>query len=150
MVTRLPSVWTEPLLLGTGLSRVFDDFFKDFRNVGLDVAPSFGRSDIYEKDNKLVIETELPGVRKEDVSIKVEKDTLSISGEMKRNEEVKEENYFRMGRRYGSFQRTFPLPADIVDKKSIEAAFKDGILKVTIPLKESIKEKEQPIEIKIR
>ena len=55
-----------------------------------------------------------------------------------------------MGRRYGSFQRTFPLPADIVDKKSIEAAFKDGILKVTIPLKESIKEKEQPIEIKIR
>ena len=82
MVTRLPSVWTEPLLLGTGLSRVFDDFFKDFRNVGLDVAPSFGRSDIYEKDNKLVIETELPGAKKEDVSIKVEKDILSISGEM--------------------------------------------------------------------
>jgi len=150
MANRLPSVWTEPLLLGTGLSKVFDDFFKDFRNVGLDVAPSFGRSDIYEKDNNLIIETELPGAKKEDVSIKVDKDTLCISGEMKRNEEVKEENYFRMGRRYGSFQRTFPLPADIADKKSIKAQFKDGILKVIIPLKESIKEKEQPIEIKIQ
>ena len=149
MANRLPSVWTEPLLLGTGISRLFDDFFKDFHNVGLDVAPSFGRSDIYEKDHNLIIETELPGVKKEDVSIKVDKDILSISGEMKRNEEVKEENYFRMGRRYGNFQRTFPLPADIADKKKIKARFENGILKVMIPLKESIKEKEKPIEIKV-
>ena len=148
MANRLPTVWAEPLLLGTGLSKVFDDFFRDFHKVGLDVAPAFGRSDIYEKDNSLVIETELPGTKKEDVSIKVEDDTLCISGEMKRNEEVKKENYFRMGRRYGSFQRMFPLPADIADKKEIKARFEDGILKVMIPLKESIVEKEQPIEIK--
>ncbi len=150
MTNRLPSVWTEPLLLGTGLSKVFDDFFGDFHNVGLDVASSFGHSDIYEKDNNLVIETELPGAKKEDVSIKVENDTLHISGEMKRNEEVKEDNYFRMGRRYGSFQRTFPLPSDLANKKSIKAHFEDGVLKVIIPLKESIKEKEQPIEVKIQ
>lgn len=150
MANRLPSVWTEPLLLGTGISRLFDDFFKDFHNVELDVASSFGRSDIYEKDHNLIIETELPGVKKEDVSIKVDKDILSIAGEMKRNEAVKEENYFRMGRRYGSFRRTFPLPADIADKKSISASFEDGVLKVTIPLAESIKEKDQPIEIEIK
>jgi len=149
MTNRLPTVWAEPLVLGTGLSRVFDDFFKDFHKVGFDVAPTFGRSDIYEKDNNLVIETELPGAKKEDVSIKVEDDTLCISGEMKRSEEVKKENYFRMGRHYGSFQRTFPLPADIADKKGIKARFEGGILKVIVPLKESIKEKESPIEIKV-
>jgi HSP20 family protein len=54
-----------------------------------------------------------------------------------------------MGRHYGSFQRTFPLPTDIADKKGIKAHFEDGILKVMVPLKESIKEKEQPIEIKV-
>jgi len=128
---------------------MFDDLFTDFHKVGLDVAPTFGRSDIYEKDNNLVIETELPGAKKEDVSIKVEDDTVCISGEMKRSEEVKKEDYFRMGRHYGSFQRTFPLPADIADKKGIKARFEDGILKVMIPLKESIKENERPIEIKI-
>jgi HSP20 family protein len=149
MINRLPTVWAEPLLLGTGLSKVFDEFFGDFHKVGIDVAPTFGRSDIYEKDSNLVIETELPGAKKEDVSIKVEDDTVSISGEMKRSEEVKKENYFRMGRRYGSFQRTFPLPTDIADKKGIKAHFEDGILKVMVPLKESIKEKEQPIEIKV-
>jgi HSP20 family protein len=68
---------------------------------------------------------------------------------MKRSEEVKEENYFRMGRHYGRFQRTFPLPTDLADKKSIKARFEDGILKVTIPLKESIKEKEKPIEVAV-
>jgi len=142
MANRLPSVWTEPLLLGTGISKIFDDFFNDFHKVGLDVAPTFGRSDIYEKDSTLVIETELPGVKKDDVSIKVEGDTLYIAGEMKRNEEVKEENYFRMGRRYGSFQRTFPLPVGIVDKKGIEARFEDGILTVTLPKSPEAKPKQ--------
>jgi HSP20 family protein len=149
MASRLPSIWTQPLILGSGLGRIFDDFFKDFHNVGLDVSPSFGRSDIYENKGNLVIETELPGAKKEDVSIKVEDDTLCISGDMKRTEEVKEENYFRMGRHYGGFQRTFPLPSAIVDKKSIKARFEDGILKIAIPLKESIKEKEKPIEIAV-
>jgi len=149
MRNRLPSVWTEPLLIGSGLSRVFDDMFRDFHNVGLDISPTLGRSDIYEKDRNLVIETELPGVKKDDITLKVEDDTLCISGEMKRQDEVKKENYFRMGRRYGSFQRSFPLPTDIADKNAIKARFEDGILKVMIPLRESIKEKEKPIEVSV-
>lgn len=149
MRNRLPSVWTEPLLIGSGLTRVFDDMFRDFHNVGFDISPTFGRSDIYEKDRNLVIETELPGVKKDDITLKVEDDTLCISGEMKRQDEVKKENYFRMGRRYGSFQRSFPLPSDIADKNAIKARFEDGILKVMIPLRESIKEKEKPIEVSV-
>jgi HSP20 family protein len=72
-----------------------------------------------------------------------------ICGETKRSEEVKEENYFRIGRQYGRFQRSFPLPQESIDAKGIKAAFKDGILKVTVPLKESIKGKEKPIEVEI-
>lgn len=149
MVKRLPSLWREPLLMGTGISRLLDEFFRDFDQVGFDITPSFGRTDIYEKDRNLVFETELPGMKKEEIEIKVEDDKLVVSGETKRNEEVREENYFRIGRRYGRFQRCFPLPADRVEKGGIRARFKDGILKVRVPLKESIKEKGKPIEIKV-
>jgi len=129
---------------------MIDDIFRDFDQVGFDVAPSFGRTDVYEKDKTLVFETELPGVKKDEVSIRVEEDRLTISGEVKRNDEIDRDSYFRVGRRYGRFQRCFPLPANLVDKSSVRATFEDGILKVTAPMKESIKEKEKPIEITIQ
>jgi HSP20 family protein len=149
MIRRLPDVRRGPFLMESSLSRLMDDFFSDFDRVGFDMAPSFGRTDVYEHDHRLVFETELPGVKKEDVSIRVEKDQLIISGEAKRNEEIERENYFRIGRRYGRFQRSFPLPAGLIDKDQVKARFEDGILKVTAPLKESIKEREKPIEIGI-
>jgi HSP20 family molecular chaperone IbpA len=71
---------------------------------------TFGRTDIYEKDGKLVYETELPGVKKEDIEIKVEDGRLVISGEVKRDERIERENYFRIGRHYGKFQRVLPAP----------------------------------------
>ncbi len=149
MTRRLPDVWREPFLVGTGISRLLDEFFHDFDQIGFDVSPNFVRTDIYEKDKNLVFETELPGMKKDDIQIKVEDDKLIISGETKRNEAVREENYFRIGRRYGRFQHAFPLPADVVDKAGIKARFEDGILRVTVPLKESLKEKEKPIEVKV-
>ncbi len=149
MIRRLPELRREPFLLGTGLSRLVDELFRDFDRIGFDIAPSVGRTDVYEKDRNLVFETELPGMKKENLDIKVEDAKLVISGETKRSEDVKEEHYFRIGRQYGRVQRCFPLPADLVDKKAIKAKFEDGILKVTVPLKESIKEKEQPIEITV-
>ena len=149
MVRMLPRVWHRPFLMETGLSRLFDDFFRDFDDVGYEIAPSFGRSDIYEKDQNLVFETELPGMKKDEIEIKVEKNHLVVSGEMKRGEDVREENYFRVGRRYGRFQRCFPLPENMVEKEQIKARFEDGILKVHVPLKQSIKEKEKPIEVKV-
>ena len=138
-----------PFLLESNLSRMVDDMFRDFDRIGFDVSPSFGRTDVYEYDKNLVVETELPGVKKEDVSINVEDDQLTIAGEVKRKEEIDRENYFRIGRRYGRFQRSFPLPSDLIDNSGIKARFEDGILYVTAPMKESIKEKEKPIEIAI-
>ncbi len=149
MIRRLPDVQRGPFVLESNLSRLVDDFFRDFGRVGFDLAPSFGHTDVYERDKSLVFETELPGVKKDEISVKVENDQLVISGEVKRNEEIDRENYFRIGRHYGRFQRCFPLPTDLVEKGSVSAKFEDGILRVTAPLRESIKEKEKPLEINV-
>lgn len=151
-MTRLPELWREPFALSTRLSRLMDELFADFeQGLFFDWTPfeTFGRTDIYEKDGKLVYETELPGVKKEDIEIKVEDGRLIISGEVKRDERIERENYFRIGRRYGKFQRIFPLPEQIEDPKKIKATFEDGILRVTVPLRESLKKKEKTIEIKV-
>jgi len=136
-------------MIESNLSRMVDEFFRDFDRVGFDLAPSFGRTDVYEREKNLVFETELPGVKKDEIAIKVEDNQLTISGEVKRNEEIDRESYFRVGRRYGRFQRCFPLPNDLVQKDGIKATFEDGILTVTAPMRESIKEKEKPIEIAV-
>jgi len=126
-----------------------DDFFGDFADLGFDFGPRYGRTDIYERNRNLVFETELPGTKKEDIDVKVEQGRLVISGETKRSEEVKEENYFRVGRQYGRFQRAFPLPEGVEDTGQIKASFKNGILKIVVPLQKAIKEKEKAIEIKV-
>jgi HSP20 family protein len=149
MIRRVPAVHRGPFLLESNLSRLVDDMFSDFHRIGFDVSPSFGRTDVYEHDQALMFETELPGVKKDEISIKVEDDQLVISGEVKRNEEIDRENYFRVGRRYGRFQRCYPLPADLIQKDNITAKFEDGVLRVTAPMRESIKEKEKPIEIAV-
>jgi len=151
-MTRLPELWREPFTLSARLSRLMDEFFGDFdRSLFFDWTPfeAFGRTDIYEKDGKLVYETELPGVKKDEIEIKVEDGRLVISGEVKRDERIEREHYFRIGRHYGKFQRCFPLPEQADDPKKIKASFEDGILRVTVPLRESLKEKEKPIEIKV-
>jgi HSP20 family protein len=132
MIRRLPAVQRGPFLLENNLSRLVDEMFSDFSRIGFDMSPSFGRTDVYEADRMLVFETELPGVKKDEIAIKVER-----------------ENYFRVGRRYGRFQRCFPLPADLIRKDDIKAKFEDGILKITAPMRESIKEKEKPVEIAV-
>ena len=149
MIRRLPAVRRDPFLLNSPLSRMLDEVLHDFNHISVEAGPSFGRTDVYEKDQHLVFETELPGVKKEELSIKVEDDKLTISGEVKRSEEIERESYFRVGRRYGKFQRCFQLPSDLLEKDQIKARFEDGILVVTAPMKESIVEKEKPIEIAV-
>ncbi|MCI2424922.1 Hsp20/alpha crystallin family protein [Candidatus Acetothermia bacterium] len=146
-ITRLPAIGS--FGIHSYLSRLLDELVSDFTEVGLEVGTKFGATDIYEKDKKIYFETELPGATKDDIELKVEDDKLLISGTIKRSEEVKDENYFRIGRRYGQFQRVFPLPSQVGDHKKISAKFKDGILQVVVPLRDSIKEKAAAIDIKI-
>jgi len=94
------------------------------------------------------VEVDLPGVSKDDIEIKVEDNTLIISGERKVKEEIKEESYYKVESRFGSFSRSFTLPED-VDVENIHAESTDGVLEVVVPKLESAKiDKVKKIEIK--
>jgi len=103
--------------------------------------------DMLEKEDKLIIKAELPGVSKDDVSISVSDNVLTIKGEKKTEEEVKEEDYYCCERAVGSFYRAITLPAN-VDADKISATFKDGVMEITVPKVEEAKPKE--IEVKVK
>ncbi len=125
-----------PFWFFSGLGRALEEFFSHWEDFGYEFPPfGPGRTDIYVKDRTLVIETELPGVRKEDIRVQVEGDRLVVSGEVHRTEEVRDEDYIRMGRRYGAFRRVFPLPEEVDDPRRIKARFENGILRIEIPLR---------------
>jgi HSP20 family protein len=90
--------------------------------------------DVFEKDGKLHINAELPGMQDSDIEIEVADDVLTISGEKRDEREVKEDNYYRSERTYGSFRRQIALPAG-ADSDNVEAKFKDGVLKIEVPVK---------------
>lgn len=102
--------------------------------------------DIYDKGNEVVIHAELPGMKKQDIDIRVENNILTIRGKKERKEEVKEEGYFRSERAYGTFSRSFSLP-NTVDVKRIGAEYKDGVLSLTLPKAEEAKPRQ--IEVKV-
>lgn len=88
--------------------------------------------DVYDRENMLVVEAELPGVNKENVDVLVEDHTLTLRGEMKQEKEKKEEGFYRRERRYGQFMRSIPLPVDVKTDEA-KASFHDGILEVCLP-----------------
>jgi HSP20 family protein len=90
------------------------------------------RMDVYEKNGQLTVKVELPGVNKEDVKVEIDQGDLVIDGERKTESEVKEGDYYRMERAYGSFHRRLPIPFD-VKTEQIRAAYKDGVLEIQIP-----------------
>lgn len=103
--------------------------------------------DIYEDGNDVVLKSELPGLTKDDISVTLKDDLITISGEKKREEKVEQDNYFRVEVSYGSFARTFQLPVEVQGEK-VKAKFKEGILEVRIPKSEVEKPKGIKIEIK--
>lgn len=139
--------WTTLPTLQDRINRVFDDMFPTTGEGREDAGLFEWRPmvDTYEKDDAIMIKAELPGLKKDDVSIDVNNNVLSIKGERKDEENVEEDNYYRRERFYGKFQRAFTLP-DNVDTDKIEASFKDGILEVKVPKTEESKGKK--IEIK--
>jgi HSP20 family protein len=91
------------------------------------------RIDVFERDHRLVTRVDLPGMRKEDVSVEVTDGHLALSGERKRETEEKKDNFYRSEREYGSFYRAVPLP-DGVKLEDVKATFADGVLEVSVPL----------------
>lgn len=88
------------------------------------------RTDVYEEEGHLVVKTELPGMKKEDIEVKLERDILTIRAQ-KKEEEKKGPEHVRE-RRYGEYYRSMSLPFP-VDEGHIEAEYEDGVLKVTLP-----------------
>lgn len=123
-------------------SDIMDEFFNDAVNNQRDsFVPSI---DISETEDQFLISAELPGMKKEDISINLSNSRLAISGERSLKEEEQGKKFHRVETSYGSFERSFQLP-DNVDPESISAAYENGLLNISI--EKSEKEVKKQIEI---
>lgn len=130
------------------INRLFDERFAGFP---APAEETFAREwvppvDIHEDKDNIVVKAEVPGMKKEDVSIEIKDNVLTLKGERKYEKETKKEDYHRMERAYGSFVRSFSLPSTIkIDK--VAANYKDGVLEITLPKAEEEKPKAIPIKM---
>ena len=141
--------WSNPFKEFTQLSdrinRVFSDSYggsdEGLMTSGQWVPPV----DIYHNgDHEVVLKAELPEMTREDIEITVDNGTLTIKGDKKLSSDVKEEQFHRIERRYGTFSRSFSLP-QTVDTAKVAADYKNGVLTVRLPLREEAK----PWQIKV-
>jgi len=103
--------------------------------------------DVFETEqHELVLKAELPGIKREDIDLKVENNVLTIRGERKRDAEIKQDAYQRVERTYGVFARSFTLPST-VSPEGVKAEFKDGVLTVVLPAREEAKPRQVQIAI---
>jgi HSP20 family protein len=129
------------------INRIFDESFGRSRELDDETSLQSWRPavDIYEIDGGIVVAAELPGVVKENVSVEVKDEILTIKGERLANPKIKEDSYYRRERLYGPFKRSFTLHQNI-QPDLIKATFKDGILEIEIPRPQ----KEQPKQITVK
>jgi HSP20 family protein len=128
------------------VDNLFDEFFRmplGFGLAGLEALPAV---DIYEKDNKITVKAEIPGVKSGELNVSVEDDLLTISGEKKQENEVKEKDYYRLERSFGRFERRIRLP-EAVQAETAHAAYKDGVLKIELTKSEDTKKKKLKIDV---
>jgi HSP20 family protein len=103
--------------------------------------------DIFETEDSIVIKAELPEMDQKDIDVRIEDNTLVIKGERKHDVGVKKENYHRIERYFGTFQRIFSLPATI-RQENISAVCEKGVLTIVLPKKEETKPKQIRIQVK--
>jgi len=136
-----PNLWR-----GRGRGRDLDLDFDPFRSWGENwmLSPSV---DVSETEQDYEIAAELPGLNTKDIELTLNDNVLTLKGEKKEEREEKNKNYRLSERSYGSFQRSFTLPAD-VDAEKINTAFSKGVLTITLPKSEQAKAKTRKIEVK--
>lgn len=131
------NVWMRP-------SSLFGTLWPESRITDMkDLSPSV---DIYEEGKELVIKADMPGVTKDDLTVKVNDNTLIISGEKKKEEKIERDDYYRYERSHGSFYRSFELPEG-TDTEKVKAHFEDGVLEVRLAKTGEITEKAKTIPI---
>jgi len=123
----------------------FDDFFTrdvfDWSNTNKAYGVSMPAVNIKENENAFEVEVAVPGLKKEDFKIELDKDVLTVSSEKESQEEKNEENFRRKEFSYSSFKRTFSLPENKVDGEKVAAKYEDGVLYINLPKREEVKPK---------
>jgi len=103
--------------------------------------------DVYSNgEHEIVLKAELPDMTRDAIDITVEDDTLTIKGEKKFAEDVKDEQFHRIERRYGTFSRSFSMP-QTVDASKVTAEYKNGVLTVRLPLREEAKPRQIKVDV---
>lgn len=141
------------------MDRWFDRMFEDFWRRPFPSAwrperwwPTAGISmrmpavDMFEEKDDIILKAELPGMEKNDLEVQISGSTVTLKGEKKKREEVKEENYYYSERSHGSFVRNIELPCE-VKSDQVKAAFKDGVLEVRLPKTEEAKKKSITVKV---
>jgi HSP20 family protein len=129
-----------------------DDLFEDlFREFFAAPEPGAGpvepAAEIAESDGDVIVKLEVPGVEKDQLHVSVTEDEVSVRGETRKETEEKKKNYYRQEIRYGAFQRTMALPAE-VDPAKASAELKDGMLKLTLP--KAAQAKARRVDVSVR
>jgi len=104
--------------------------------------------DIFDRGDRFVITVELPGVRKEDIKLRVTEDTVYIEAQIRREKELEEEGAVRIERYYSGYRRVIRLPEEVIPEKA-KARYNNGVLEIEIPKKRPTKPKEEGVEVKI-
>lgn len=130
------------------INRIFDESFSRTADLDDDISMSAWKPlvDIYETDEAIILKAELPGIKKNDVSVEVKDNVLTLKGARTEEKEIKEKNYYRKERAFGTFSRSFNLQHRIQPDK-IKARFKDGVLKIEIPKPEEEKPKQITVKV---
>ena len=143
--------WNDPFRefaqLQNRINRVFSDAYRP-NDEGLTTSGAWMPPvDIYHNgEHEIVLKAELPDLTREDIDITVDSGTLTIKGEKKLSNEVKDEQYHRIERQYGSFSRSFSLP-QTVDSGKVGADYKNGVLTVRLPLREEAKPRQIKVDV---
>ena len=134
-------------VLQNRLNSVFNDFaMPEGERESLAMGNFIPPVDVYEDPQQLVLKLEVPGIKQEDLDVRVENQTLTVKGERKFEKDEKEENFHRIERRYGTFTRTFTLP-QTVDTNAVKASYDSGVLTITLAKKEAAKPKQVKVEV---
>lgn len=145
--------WMDPFRDVMGIQDRVNRLFEELltrgrgREEGLEGGAWVPAVDIYETNDDVVVKAELPGVEKDQIGVEVKGGVLTLRGERKHEKEVKEENYHRIERSYGTFLRSFALPVS-VDQDKVSARFKDGVLDIDLPKKEKAKPRQVKVDVK--
>ena len=128
------------------VNRLFDTSFPGPRSDNSALTAWAPAVDIYETENELVLKADLPDINEKDLDVRVENNMLTIRGERKFDQQVKEDNYLRVERTYGSFSRSFSLP-NTVSTEGIKAEYKNGVLTVELTKRAESKPKQVKVNV---